>query len=308
MTQRRLLVVDDEPLNLEIIRACLGEEHALELLPSADQAWAWLAAGGSANLVVLDRMMPGLDGLELLKRLKADARFAAIPVVMQTAASAPDEVREGIEAGAYYYLAKPYAPETLSAIVRAALADVEAVELARRRATAHVGALALLERASFRFAAIEEIGSLIEVLASLCPAPELAASGLTELLANAVEHGNLAITYDEKKRLRLENVWDAEVARRRALPEYRDRSVEVRVERHPDRIFFTIIDEGAGFDWRRYLKLDPERAMDPNGRGIALARKLGFASLDYHGCGNTVVAAVALGPAQAMPEDMIGAR
>lgn len=294
MTQRRILVVDDELINLEIIREYLEDAHyELDLVTSADQAW--LRLGGnekSYDLVILDRMMPGMNGIELLKKMKADTRFRAIPVIMQTAASAPEQIREGIDAGAYYYLPKPYEPEVLTAIVRAALADIQEREEAGRHAVAHVKAMELIDLALFRFSRIEEVGPLIEVLASLCPTPETAASGLTELLVNAVEHGNLGISYADKKRLRLEDRWETEVARRLALPEYRERCVRVRVERHFDRLEFTVADDGEGFDWRRYIEFDPERAGDPNGRGIAMARMLSFATLEYRGNGNTVVATI----------------
>lgn len=295
MNQRCLLVVDDEPINLQIIQECLEDEgYRLDLTDSAEQAWLKLDSGVRYDLAILDRMMPGMSGIELLKKMKADRRFGDIPVIMQTAASAPEQVREGIEAGAYYYLAKPYAPETLLAIVRAVLSDVALRESASHRAAAHVKAMALLDTATFSFRKLDEIGPLIEVLASLCPNPEQAASGLKELLVNAVEHGNLGISYETKKRLCLENVWDEEVMRRQALSEYASRRVEVRVVRLPDRLEFTITDEGAGFDWQRYLEFDPERATDPNGRGIAMARKLSFASLEYRGRGNTVVAIIPL--------------
>lgn len=293
MTQRRILVVDDELINLEIIREYLEEaRYDLDMVTDAQQAWQRLDGGGAYDLVILDRMMPGMNGIELLKRMKADARFRTIPVIMQTAAAAPEQVREGIEAGAYYYLPKPYEPEILTAIVRAALADIQEREEAGRHAAAHVKAMELIDLALFRFRRIEEVGPLIEVLASLCPDPELAASGLTELLVNAVEHGNLGISYADKKRLRLADAWEAEVQRRLALPEYCERCVRVRVERHFDRLEFTVVDEGAGFDWQRYVEFDPDRAGDPNGRGIAMARMLSFASLEYRGNGNTAVATI----------------
>ena len=63
-----------------------------------------------------------------------------------------------------------------------------------------------------------------------------------------------------------------------------------------DQLMFTISDEGEGFDWRGYLEFSPERAFDPNGRGIALARLASFSSLDYRGCGNIVVVTVAAAP------------
>lgn len=294
MTRRQILVVDDEIINLQIIREYLEDSgHQLELVTSAERAWECLTTGGRTfDLVILDRMMPGMNGIELLQQMKGDARFASIPVIMQTAAAAPDQVREGIEAGAYYYLAKPYEPETLLAIVRAALADVDLRESARQEALAHVKAIELLDHAEFRFSRIDQVGPLIQVLASLCAEPENAAVVLSELMINAIEHGNLGITYADKKRLRLENTWEEEVARRMVLPEYSGRSVLVRVERRLDHLEFTLIDAGQGFDWQRYLDFEPERATDPNGRGIAMARMMSFATLEYRGNGNTVVVTV----------------
>ena len=296
MTQRHILVVDDEPINLEIISEFLADDgYDLDLVESADIAWQRMQNGGRAyDLLILDRMMPGMSGLELLKIMKADERFRAIPVIMQTAACTQDQIREGVEAGAYYYLPKPYAPETLSAIVRAALLDVAGQEAALQRVSAHVRAMDMLDQATFRFRALAQIGPLIEVLTSICPDPQKVAVGLTELLVNAVEHGNLGLSYEDKKRLRLENGWEAEVARRQALPEYGDRSVRVWVARHPNRIEFMISDEGEGFDWRRYLDFDPERMADPNGRGIAMARLLSFSQIEYIGSGNSVVATILL--------------
>lgn len=301
MTQRRILVVDDEMINREIIRECIAAlDDEIDLATCAEEAWAHLVADGKGfDVVILDRMMPGMNGIDLLRRMKGDGRFRAIPVIMQTAANSPEEMREGIAAGAFYYLTKPYDPATLLAIVRAALDDSEELQWATRHATGHHGPADLPVHAEYRIRTLDDIGPLIEVLAGMCPAPESAAPGLTELLVNAVEHGSLGISYADKKRLRLDNAWEDEIVRRQALPEYRERIVRVRVDRHPGRIEFTITDQGAGFDWQRYLDFDPERATDPNGRGIAMARMMSFASVQYRGCGNTVVATIGLLPSAA---------
>jgi anti-sigma regulatory factor (Ser/Thr protein kinase) len=64
--------------------------------------------------------------------------------------------------------------------------------------------------------------------------------------------------------------------------------VLIRLVCEPGRIVFSIVDEGQGFDWRNYLDLDPRRAFDPNGRGIAMARSLSFESMEYNERGNEV--------------------
>jgi anti-sigma regulatory factor (Ser/Thr protein kinase) len=152
--------------------------------------------------------------------------------------------------------------------------------------------LALLQSAIFSLRTIEEARDLGAVLARACPDPEAAVIGLTELLVNAVEHGNLGITYDEKTRLRTQASWEEEVHRRLTLPEYAARNAEVWFERADGEIRFTIRDRGDGFDWKQYLDVAPERAFDTHGRGILMARHFTFHSLEYRGCGNEVVATV----------------
>jgi CheY-like chemotaxis protein len=296
MPQERVLVVDDEQLNLLIIEEFLEQEAVvLDLETDSLAAWDRLqAADGNYSLVVLDRMMPGLDGLEFLRRIKREPRLADIPVIMQTAASTPDQVREGLEAGAYYYLTKPYEPDALVSIVRAALEDRRIRREMGGRVARPEDTQTLLASAEYHFSTLDDIARLVPVLACLCPSPDTVAPGLSDLMVNAVEHGNLGISYKEKALLKWEGNWEGEIERRLGLPQYRDRFGTVRYQRLEDRIVFTITDQGEGFDWKRYLTFDPERAFDPNGRGIAMARMLSFSSLEYLGRGNVAVATVSL--------------
>lgn len=298
-----ILVVDDEPVNREIIAEYL-DVPGFELTMAVDGEDAWekmllTAEPGAAlhDLVVLDRMMPRLGGIELLRRIKADNRFAHIPVIMQTAASGPEQVREGVAAGAYYYLTKPYDPDVLLGVVRAALEDVSDRRMAADAGKAGVGfVLATGERREIIFHTLDEAHHLAGELANLCPDVGATAMGLTELLVNAIEHGNLGITYAEKKHLRQSDGWETEVVRRLSSPEYSAKRARLTIERHENSVVFTIEDEGAGFDWKRYLEFDPERMFDPNGRGIAMARQVAFGTLEYRGRGNVAVATISTQP------------
>ncbi|HLA36432.1 MAG TPA: response regulator [Rhodocyclaceae bacterium] len=296
MTIWRILAVDDEPLNLEILQEYLDDpKYAVQTAEDGAAAWRRLEAATEApHIVLLDRMMPNMDGMALLRKIKGDARFKDIPVIMQTAASSSDQIREGLEAGAWYYLTKPYGPETLLAIVNAAIYQLDKHAKAMAAVTNIHQALRLATKMEFRFADVEAVNVLAAALSEYCGNPPLMAMGLTELMINAIEHGNLGITYAEKKKLRLSGAWDDEVLRRRKLPDYKDRHAMLNVERGGDGYVIRISDEGAGFDWRRYLEFDPERAFDPNGRGIAMAHKTCFADLEYLGRGNVVVVRVAL--------------
>lgn len=302
-----ILVVDDEPLNREIIGEFLDDsDYQLSFAVNGEEAWSVLPATPPVDLMVLDRMMPVLDGLSLLKRIKADPRFHDLQVIMQTAASAPEEVREGIEAGAYYYLTKPYQPEALHAIVRAALTDIAERRRTVSGTTRHEDILPLLAQGEFKFRTLDQAHSLASSLAALCPDPATVALGLTELLVNAIEHGNLDISYAEKKELRQNEGWEAEVTRRLALPEFSERIACVSVSHDRHTIVFTVEDQGPGFDWQRFLEFDPERAFDPNGRGIAMARQVSFARLEYQGRGNIVRATVSLAQSAVPPAPTSG--
>lgn len=294
MEQDRVLVVDDEQLNLFIIEEFLADQGlALELHSDPLAAWNALQAPDSAfNLVVLDRMMPNLDGMEFLRRMKQESRFINIPVIIQTAASLPDQVRQGLEAGAYYYLTKPYEPEALISIVRAALDDRRSRAQLLNRAAAFEETQKLIRSVEYAFVTLDDVNRLVPLLAAMCPEPNVAAPGLADLMVNAVEHGNLALSYEEKSLLKWDGDWEAEIHRRLLLPQFAERYATIHVKLAAHGVVFTITDQGAGFDWQKYLSFDPCRAFDPNGRGIAMAKLTSFSDIEYQGKGNVVIATV----------------
>ncbi|WP_415033069.1 response regulator [Azonexus sp.] len=300
MHKKTILLVDDEPISLLLAEQCLlPEGFCLEKFTDAEQAWQRLSAADSNfSLLILDRNMPGLDGLAFLQRLHADPRHAELPVIMQTAADTPEEVRQGLAAGAHYYLTKPSSPAALLSIVHAALDDRAARaalrEHAARLESSQREVQKLLVNAQYRFASLPDVSALVPMLAALCPEPDRVAPGLSELMVNAIEHGNLGISYEEKAELKWEGGWEEEIRRRLALPQYRNRQALITLERHPQHLVFRIVDQGAGFAWANYLDFDPERAFDANGRGIAMARATSFSHLEYSGRGNIVSAWVDL--------------
>ena len=287
-----LLVEDDEIIASIIEDFLISQNFQVCVRADGQRAWEHLQDyRGGYDIILLDRHLPGMDGMELLRHLKSDMRFAQIPVIFETGRDDNDSVREGLEQGGYYYLTKPIQLDLMLAAINAALQQsrelrgmLEKVRLAERPT-------ALLQTGVFRFRDLEEGKLLANYLARACPEPERTILGLQELLINAVEHGNLSISYSEKSALILAGSWQDEVQRRLRLPEFRDRYVEVGFQRLPDSLCFTIQDQGDGFDWLDYLDFSPERAFDLHGRGIAMARKLSFDHLQYQGNGSTVFVA-----------------
>ena len=104
----RILVVDDDALIRQFLEDQLvGEGYLVSIARDGEEALAKVAAD-SPDLILLDVMMPKLDGFEVCRRLKSDERTILIPVVMVTALTATDQRIKGIEAGADDFLSKPY--------------------------------------------------------------------------------------------------------------------------------------------------------------------------------------------------------
>ena len=285
-----VLIVDDEEYNLDILNSYLTEAgYNTVLAANGEEAWEILEAGEhNFDLVLLDRLMPGIDGLEVLSRIKANDQTSHLPVIMQTAATSPKEVSQGIEAGAYHYLTKPFKKDILLSITKAALRDHRDHLALKDEVTKALSTSHLIESATFRFHTIEEGKQLAAFLANACPEPEIVTLGLAKLMANAVEHGNLGITYQEKTKLIAEDRLDSEIKRRMSLPQNAIKQVQVVVELTENELVATITDEGEGFNWECYLDFDPGRAFDSHGRGIAVAAHLCLDSINYIGNGSKV--------------------
>jgi CheY-like chemotaxis protein len=291
-----ILVVDDSPMDRELLEAYLATTpYELDFAGDGVEAMAILARDPEKyDAILLDRSMPRMNGMELLTLIKQDARMRTLPVILQTAAGAPEEVLEGIRAGAYYYLTKPYDAKTMLDVVGTAVHDYAEYKHLQHRVRRGVECLSLVQDATLMIRTVEQARDCAAVLVNACPDPEAVVIGLTELLVNAVEHGNLGISYEEKTALNTSALWDSEVQRRLALPENANKRVELRMERSAEELRFTIRDEGRGFDWKKYLEVQPQRAFDNHGRGIAIARAMSFHSVEYRGNGNEVVAVVKL--------------
>lgn len=292
-----VLIVDDEPFNIDILLEYLdGTGYRTATAADGLSAWEILETDPARfDVVILDRMMPRMNGLEVLKRIKQHPVMCSVPVILQTAMAAKDEVLEGLRAGAYYYLTKPFDEQMLLSVLSTAVADRMRYRQALEGSDLVSRTFGLMREASFSFRSLAAARDLAHLLANACPDPRRVVIGLLELLINAVEHGNLGITYEEKSRLRDEERWESEVAGRLADPANAAKEVRVLYRRDPDRICVTIRDQGNGFDWNRYLDMDPARAFDSHGRGIAMSRMISFDRIEYRGCGNEVEVTVLTG-------------
>ncbi len=289
-----ILAVDDEPNNLRALKLDL-ENTGYHVLTAGDGAQAWEILQqhkDDIKTILLDRMMPNMNGMEFMDSIKKDKTVSSIPVIMQTAAAEKEQMVEGIKAGVYYYLTKPYDIDVMLSIVFSAVNDYRNNIRLRNQIKKFTRKLNLVREARFEARTLDDVQYLVTFLAQFFPAPENVALGISELLTNAVEHGNLGIGYDEKTNLNKAGKWQAEIERRLALPENASKFVTITYRFEARHITLCIKDQGHGFNWNDYLEISPERAMDNHGRGIALSRMMSFDHMEYVGNGNQVICRV----------------
>ena len=121
MSKEQILVVDDEEDILELVRFNLSKEGYQVLCAATGEKAVEISRSELPDLIVLDLMLPGMDGLEATKFLKNNPETQNIPIVMLTAKGEESDVVTGLELGADDYVTKPFSPRILLARVKAVL-------------------------------------------------------------------------------------------------------------------------------------------------------------------------------------------
>ncbi|HLO62915.1 MAG TPA: two-component system response regulator [Azonexus sp.] len=117
-----VLVVDDSPENIDLLSEVLRDDYRVRVATSGEKALKIVYSDEPPDLILLDIMMPGLSGLEICRRLKANPDRRRIPVIFVTAMSSTEDEQRGLETGAVDYITKPISPPIVKARVRTHLA------------------------------------------------------------------------------------------------------------------------------------------------------------------------------------------
>ena len=113
VTKKRILIVDDEPNIVKAVRARL-EDSGYEAIAAYDGEEALKKAREEKpDLIILDLMLPMMDGCDVCRKLKLDEKYKAIPIIMFTAKFQPVDIRYGMAQGADAYITKPFDPKML---------------------------------------------------------------------------------------------------------------------------------------------------------------------------------------------------
>lgn len=121
MAESKILVVEDERDIAELLSYNLRNNRYLVTVSSSGEDCLRLVDSDKFDLILLDLMLPGLGGLEICRRLKADTRTSSIPIIMLTAMSEEADIIAGLEIGAVDYVTKPFSLQILLARIKAAL-------------------------------------------------------------------------------------------------------------------------------------------------------------------------------------------
>ena len=120
-TQQTILIVDDAPENLNVLNELLMQHYQIRAATSGSKALRIATSTPTPDLILLDVMMPGMDGYQVFERLRADPKTRDIPVIFVTAMDTLEAEMRGLELGAVDYIAKPIVPPILLARVRTQL-------------------------------------------------------------------------------------------------------------------------------------------------------------------------------------------
>ena len=165
-----VLVVDDDPVNRKLLaRGAELQGHVVSTATNGAEAWARLREE-PFDIVLLDVLMPEMDGYELLERMVADERLRHVPVIMISALDQVESAVRCIELGAEDYLAKPFQPVLLRARINAALARkrLHDLELEYLEQVGHVArAAGAMEDGSFEPATLDGVAAREDALGRL---------------------------------------------------------------------------------------------------------------------------------------------
>jgi response regulator RpfG family c-di-GMP phosphodiesterase len=244
---------------------------------------------GKVSAIVTPFVLDDMEGIDLLNELKRKLEWNYIPTIVLTSDINEKNLVESVNAGAFYYLERPFGESVFASVLNKAIKDYTTYVFYLNKAQ-NVNISRLVHHGQFKFRTFKEGYEVADWLASLClgRSRDDIVVGFIELLINAVEHGNLEIGYDEKSERMKSGQYLEGLVSKLEEPEFKDRYVTVDFSHKEGFLEVVITDEGKGFDFSKYLVMDKKRMFHSHGKGIIMASNLYFDELEYVEPGNKV--------------------
>ena len=288
-----ILAVDDDRAILTIVETMLNH-NGYEVITAISYETAKQAIIKNhlrLDAILLDRILPDKDGIEIARWLNNNSQLSKPPIVMLTVLDKAEQIKEGIEEGIFYYLTKPIQETIFNSVISSAVKESKQHKILTQEINKHRNSFKLVDNALLKIKTLSEAEDAACFLANFFPNSSKALPGIAALIVNAVEHGNCQISYDEKSKLIAEGNWRQEVERRLTLEENKNKYINVLFFKRDKKYVIQISDQGSGFAWQKFINVNPSRALDNHGRGIARANMI-FDSIEYNKQGNQVIAII----------------
>jgi CheY-like chemotaxis protein len=285
---RKILIIDDEKPVRDVLNIALKEEGYESYQASNGENGFELCKTSKPDIVLTDVMMPGIDGIEVTKRIKAQSDD--IDVVVMSGFGTEELVVNALRAGASNYIKKPIIFDELFKILDDIIFKREnrkRFEIDKEIVQKEHKEIVLGNDVSSVWGAVNQILFNAHAVADQSIIEGMSI-GLYELLINAIEHGNLGITFEEKSEAMQSNRYRELLEKRRKGIEREKQYVHIRCDYSPDTLTVEIQDHGDGFDLTTLPDMkDTESILSDHGRGILLAT-LFYDQVEYAEPGNCV--------------------
>lgn len=270
-----ILAIDDEEDNIFIINKII-QDNLSDLcncicFENSVEGWEFLYSNPlSVNIIILDQMMPFIDGIDFAKKVNNVDLLKDIPIIMQSGKIGVSNHQNALKAGSYYYLNKPFSPDILLSVIEIIIKDI----LLKQELSQEIKHSEYSEEKHFEISNLKEAKVIVSKLCKLSNSNQVnIAISLLKLIENCIEHNILGIGYQRKLNLLEQRKFEKEL---NSLMKEKQNDMKVNIswqEISDNKIEIIIGSEGKDFIWENYLSYSVDRLCDINGRGISFANK-----------------------------------
>jgi response regulator RpfG family c-di-GMP phosphodiesterase len=256
---------------------------------SNDEANKMLLTNRDTQMIILDGNFPQKQLTDFVEFLEKDHDFSKIPVIINGASKDNADILENLKSTYHYILPHFLEPHIQTSMIKSVANDINEKKQKTKEFESIFTSMQYIENCTLKIKTLDDVTNVSDFIAKLHPNAEKVFLGISEILINSVEHGNLNIDYETKSQLISTGNWVDEINRRLTLDEHKHKQVIINISNTDTKLSCHIIDQGTGFNWKNFTANNNQNpSTTTHGRGIALASALSIDEIEYIGCGNEV--------------------